>query len=62
MTNSSRISKRTIRNELGPVAVIKSIEFRDKLPKTRSGKIVRRVLKAEELGHEIGDLTGVEEE
>lgn len=54
--------KKTIRNELGPVAVIKSIEFRDKLPKTRSGKIMRRVLKAEELGHEIGDLTGMEDE
>ncbi|QJB55838.1 acetate--CoA ligase [Pseudodesulfovibrio sp. zrk46] len=52
--------KKTIRNELGPVAVIKSIEFRDKLPKTRSGKIMRRVLKAEELGHEIGDLTGLD--
>jgi len=54
--------KKTIRNELGPVAVIKSIEFRDKLPKTRSGKIMRRVLKAEELGHEIGDLTGLQDE
>lgn len=54
--------KKTIRNELGPVAVIKSIEFRDKLPKTRSGKIMRRVLKAEELGLEIGDLTGLDEE
>ncbi|KAB1442700.1 acetate--CoA ligase [Pseudodesulfovibrio senegalensis] len=54
--------KRHIRNELGPVAVIKSIEFRDNLPKTRSGKIMRRVLKAEELGHEIGDLTGLEDE
>jgi len=54
--------KKTIRNELGPVAVIKSIEFRDKLPKTRSGKIMRRVLKAEELGHEIGDLTGLDED
>ena len=52
--------KRTIRNELGPVAVIKSIEFRDKLPKTTSGKLMRRVLKAEELGQEIGDLTGME--
>lgn len=54
--------KKTIRNELGPVAVIKSIEFRKNLPKTRSGKIMRRVLKAEELGHEIGDLTGLQEE
>jgi len=54
--------KKTIRNELGPIAVIKSIDFRDKLPKTRSGKIMRRVLKAEELGHEIGDLTGLSDE
>ncbi|WP_147819850.1 acetate--CoA ligase [Salidesulfovibrio onnuriiensis] len=54
--------KKHIRNELGPVAVIKSIEFRDKLPKTRSGKIMRRVLKAEELGQEIGDLTGLEDD
>jgi len=54
--------KRHIRNELGPVAVLKSIEFRRKLPKTRSGKIMRRVLKAEETGTEIGDLTGMEDD
>tara|TARA_Y100001954_G_scaffold198898_1_gene216548 strand:+ start:9656 stop:11593 length:1938 start_codon:yes stop_codon:yes gene_type:complete len=54
--------KKTIRNELGPVAVIKSIEFRKKFPKTRSGKIMRRVLKAEELGLEIGDLTGMDDD
>ena len=54
--------KRTVRNELGPVAVIKSIEFRDSLPKTRSGKILRRVLKAEETGGEIGDLTYIADE
>jgi acetyl-CoA synthetase len=54
--------KRTVRNELGPVAVIKSVEFRQELPKTRSGKILRRVLKAEETGTGIGDLTGVDED
>ncbi|MBU4242904.1 MAG: AMP-binding protein, partial [Proteobacteria bacterium] len=54
--------KKTVRNELGPVAVIKSIEFRQELPKTRSGKIMRRVLKAEETGTGIGDLTGGEDE
>jgi acetyl-CoA synthetase len=54
--------KKTIRNELGPVAVIKSIEFRDCLPKTRSGKLMRRVLKAEENGFEIGDLTGLDDD
>ncbi|WP_041720294.1 acetate--CoA ligase [Pseudodesulfovibrio piezophilus] len=51
--------KKTLWNELGPVAVIKSIEFRESLPKTRSGKIMRRVLKAEELGLDSGDLTGL---
>jgi acetyl-CoA synthetase len=52
--------KRTVRNELGPVAVIKSVEFRETLPRTRSGKIMRRVLKSEEMGNEIGDLTGMQ--
>lgn len=53
--------KMHIRNELGPVAIVKTIEFRDKLPKTRSGKIVRRVLKAEELGQEVGDTSTLED-
>ncbi len=46
-----------IRHELGPIAVTKSIDFVESLPKTRSGKIMRRVLKARELGMEEGDLT-----
>jgi acetyl-CoA synthetase len=49
-------------DELGPVAVIKAIEFRDELPKTRSGKIMRRVLKAEALGLDPGDLSSMEGE
>jgi acetyl-CoA synthetase len=40
----------------------REIEFRKKLPKTRSGKIMRRVLKAEELGEEIGDVSTLTEE
>ena len=32
-----------------------AIEFLDKLPKTRSGKIMRRLLRAQELGQPIGD-------
>ncbi len=52
--------QKTVRNELGPVAEIKSIEFRDKLPKTRSGQGVRRLLKAEEAGHETDDFTGLD--
>ncbi|WP_461208698.1 acetate--CoA ligase [Desulfocurvus sp. DL9XJH121] len=49
-----------VRRELGPVAVVRSIEFRDSLPHTRSGKIMRRVLKAEELGQDAGDLSSLE--
>lgn len=37
-----------VRGELGPVAVIKSIEFRESLPKTSCGKLLRRALKEEE--------------
>jgi len=53
--------KAHVRKELGPVAVIKSIEFKDKLPKTRSGKIMRRVLKAQELGQEVGDTSTLDD-
>ena len=48
--------------ELGPVAVIKSMEFVTELPKTRSGKIMRRVLKAKELGEDVGDLSTLEKD
>ncbi len=54
--------KRHMRGELGPVAVIKSVEFCDTLPRTRSGKIMRRVLKARELGVDPGDLTMLAED
>jgi len=46
-----------VRTELGPVAIVKAIDFVEALPKTRSGKIMRRVLKARELGMDEGDLT-----
>jgi acetyl-CoA synthetase len=49
-----------IRKELGPIAIIGAMEFVDSLPKTRSGKIMRRVLKAKELGLELGDLSTLE--
>lgn len=48
-----------VRHNLGPVAVIKDVEFVDKLPKTRSGKIMRRVLKAKELGLPLGDTSSL---
>jgi acetyl-CoA synthetase len=52
----------TIRQELGAVAVIGDMEFVNMLPKTRSGKIMRRVLKAVTLGKEPGDITTIEDE
>ncbi|MEI7856452.1 MAG: acetate--CoA ligase [Methanomicrobiales archaeon] len=50
-----------VRMTLGPVAVPQEIEFVDKLPKTRSGKIMRRVLKAKEMGMDPGDISTLEE-
>ncbi|MBM3925965.1 MAG: acetate--CoA ligase [SAR202 cluster bacterium] len=52
----------TIRNELGAVVVVSDINFVRMLPKTRSGKIMRRVLKAVVLNREPGDITTIEEE
>ena len=52
---------RHVRKSLGPVAVPAEIEFMDRLPKTRSGKIMRRVLKARELGMDPGDISTLEE-
>ena len=42
-------------------AAPREIEFKDKLPKTRSGKIMRRVLKAWELNLDAGDLSTMED-
>jgi len=50
-----------VRKQIGPIASIDEIEFVDKLPKTRSGKIMRRVLKAKELDLPVGDLSTLEE-
>lgn len=49
-----------IRKKLSPLAMPQEIEFIDKLPKTRSGKIMRRVLRAQEWGEEIGDISTLE--
>lgn len=48
-------------HEVGPIAKPASIEFVATLPKTRSGKIMRRVLKARALGMPEGDLSTLEE-
>jgi acetyl-CoA synthetase len=48
------------RKRLGPAVAPRMIEFKDDLPKTRSGKIMRRLLKARELGLPEGDLSTLE--
>ena len=50
-----------VRTELGPIATPSAIRFAAKLPKTRSGKIMRRLLKAQETGQDLGDVTTLEE-
>jgi acetyl-CoA synthetase len=52
----------TVRHELGAVAVVGEINFVTLLPKTRSGKIMRRVLKAVVLDRDPGDITTIEDE
>ncbi|MBW4706204.1 acetate--CoA ligase [Roseobacter sp. YSTF-M11] len=48
------------RKHLGPAVAPKEILFRQNLPKTRSGKIMRRLLKARELGLPEGDISTLE--
>jgi acetyl-CoA synthetase len=50
------------RRRLGPAVAPKDIVFRQNLPKTRSGKIMRRLLKAHELGRPEGDVSTLESE
>ena len=50
------------RARLGPAVAPKDIAFRQNLPKTRSGKIMRRLLKARELGLPEGDISTLESE
>ncbi len=52
----------TVRHELGPVAVVGELQFVNMLPKTRSGKIMRRVLKAVTQERDPGDITTIEDE
>ncbi len=52
----------TIREELGPVVVIGDINYVHTLPKTRSGKIMRRVFKAVTLNKDPGDISTIEDE
>ncbi|MGN6349426.1 MAG: acetate--CoA ligase [Candidatus Nitrosocosmicus sp.] len=51
-----------IRNTVGPIAIAEKIYFVNKLPKTRSGKIMRRLLKSIVNKETIGDITTLEDE
>ena len=53
--------KEQVRHELGKIAVPSEVDIVTSLPKTRSGKIMRRVLKAKELGQDPGDISTIEE-
>lgn len=49
-----------VRKKLSSIAMPQDVEFIDKLPKTRSGKIMRRMLRAKEWGEEFGDISTLE--
>lgn len=53
--------KEHVSREIGPIAKPETVHFVETLPKTRSGKIMRRVLKARALGHDEGDLSTLEQ-
>lgn len=48
------------RSKLGSVVAPKELDFKDQIPRTRSGKIMRRVLRARELGLPVGDISTLE--
>ncbi len=50
-----------VRYEMGPVAVLGEMVQVNKLPKTRSGKIMRRILRAQEEGKDLGDTSTLED-
>jgi acetyl-CoA synthetase len=52
--------KEHVGHEIGPIAKPVSVDFVASLPKTRSGKIMRRVLRAQVLGQDVGDVSTLE--
>jgi acetyl-CoA synthetase len=50
-----------VRNEIGAIAVPEEVYFVEQLPKTRSGKIMRRILLSIVKGEEIGDVSTLED-
>jgi len=51
------ILREHVREEIGPIATPSYIGFVDDLPKTRSGKIMRRIIKAKLIGEDVGDTS-----
>jgi acetyl-CoA synthetase len=49
--------KTHIRNTLGPIAIPEEVHFVSDVPKTRSGKIMRRVIRSKAMGKEVGDIS-----
>ncbi len=64
VTGSDRLAEELrnhVAHEIGPIARPESVTFVDALPKTRSGKIMRRLLRARALGQPEGDISTLEE-
>jgi acetyl-CoA synthetase len=53
---------RHVRKVMGPIVVFRGVEFTSSLPKTRSGKIMRRVMRKLWMGEDLGDLSTIETE
>lgn len=53
--------KKLVRDRIGPIAVPRDVRFVHALPKTRSGKVMRRVLKALTEGKALGDMSTIED-
>jgi len=53
--------RKTVRDAMGPVVVLGDISFVDKVPKTRSGKIMRRLVRAIITGQPLGDYSTIED-
>ncbi len=51
-----------VQKSLGKIVVVDDIDFVDMLPKTRSGKIMRRVIRAVITGQPLGDYSTIEDE
>ena len=54
--------KEQVKSVISPIAVSKAVLIVDRLPKTRSGKIMRRLLRAIFMGLPLGDITTLEDE